>query len=107
MEKKAPKLDFLDMLLLVPFALLFDLLSIIPLIGNLISLGGVLIFRLIFFLKDMETKGMFGSTIGALFVEGIPIFSALPAVTAYLFFIYFKEKAEETLAPEGIEQEAA
>lgn len=91
-RKKNPgKYDFVDLIFFVGIALLIDLMSVIPGVGTL----GIIGFRLVFYLKNVDTKliNLLMSSGGL--AEVIPAISFLPCVTLFVIIVFVEVKLME------------
>lgn len=93
-SKPAGNYDLVDFIIFVGIALVFDLVSVIPLMGTI----GILLFRFIFYLKNINTPAinlLMGT--GGL-TEIIPVVSFLPCVTAFVVIVYIQTQLQKRLA---------
>jgi len=95
--RSIPKMDMVDLMLGLFVAGLFDLLSFIPTIGNLISVIGVGLFTMVFWFKGIRMKKLAGGALIALIIEGIPFISWLPAVMFFVARTYLREQVSARL----------
>lgn len=102
MARRKKRLHFVHVLILLPFALVIDLISLVISVIGSITVG---IFALIFWLMGIRGKGVgwgFAITAG---IELLPVISILPGVSGYVLAVYFMGRASEelsgTLSKEG------
>ena len=94
MARDEAKLGFMHMAVLVPTAVVFDVLSIwIPGVAAL----GIMMFRVIFFLIGVNTSWTNAGFMGGMLIESAPVLSILPATTAFVVIAYVEGKAEQEL----------
>ena len=89
-SRQAPKMDVVDLALGLFVAAIFDLLSFIPLIGNIISVAGIGALWLWLWLKGVKRINIFGGV--GMGIEAIPILSALPANIAFVVVAFLMDR---------------
>jgi hypothetical protein len=89
--------SFAFIMLLFPAAV-FDLVSIIPFLGNLTSVLFIFFARLSFWLVGYRSKGTAALTMGTALVEMIPGFSILPGCIGFVTGFYLINKASAVLS---------
>lgn len=89
--KKQGTYDFVDLIFFTGVAIMFDVLSVIPSMGDL----GLIAFRFAFWLKKVDTKFMNIMLGTGGIIEIIPAVSAIPSVTAFVVIVFFEVKMME------------
>gem|GEM_PF-5000741 len=89
-KQRVRKLHTVDLIMLFGFAVLFDLLGFIPLLGSFY----LAIVRLIFWLKGLSTTLINAIFSGSFGVEMIPGISILPMCTVFIFIAYMVDKSQ-------------
>ena len=91
--RSTPKMDFVDLMLGLFIAGIFDFLSIIPAMGAI----GIGLLTMWFWFKGIEMKKLSTGMIIGLIIELLPFISLIPAVMGFVIRTYFKEQAKARL----------
>ncbi|PIR88227.1 MAG: hypothetical protein COU10_00340 [Candidatus Harrisonbacteria bacterium CG10_big_fil_rev_8_21_14_0_10_45_28] len=104
-EEKAQEIfkrfDIVDLVLLIPVAVFFDFISIIPLLGNIC----LILLLLVFYFKGVNIKKISKLWVVSMGIKAIPFVSIFPAITMFVGRAYLLNRAEGKAVQnsEGIE----
>jgi hypothetical protein len=91
-EKPQPKISAPEAYLLLAFAVILDLISIIPLINELTAVVATAGYQLYYFLKGVRGYAGLATNI----IEFFPALSALPGITAGVGIVILIDRATAT-----------
>src|ERR1043166_6510389 len=92
--KKQGTFDVIDLIIFEGIAALFELGSVIPGVGDL----GIMVFRVIFWFKNIETKLMNTMMVGSGLVEIMPAISVFPGVMTFVAVTFIEVQLQKRLA---------
>lgn len=96
MNSGANKMSGFGLVTAMSFAALFDLISLIPIIGMFTSFLFILLCRITFWLLGYGSKGSMALTPTTMIVEFIPGINILPGCMSFVFLFYLSNKGATT-----------
>lgn len=108
--EREPRISSTSAALMVATALLFDVISIIPVVGQAIADVGSFVVFLIWFLilgLPLVSPKKLLTTLVAYIIEFIPAISALPAITAGVIIMIVISRAEDKTGIQLLDKKGA